>query len=83
MPETRQIVCNTGPLIALIAGVGDLSFLKDIYSRVIVPYEVCREILEENAARFGAAHFQTIDWMDKRTTPTSINTFSSHLLLFF
>ncbi len=27
MPETETIVINTGPLIALIAGYGDLSFL--------------------------------------------------------
>jgi predicted nucleic acid-binding protein len=80
MFETRQIVCNTGPLIALIAGVGNLGFLKDIYSRVIVPCEVCREILEENATRFGANIFQTTEWLDKRTSPTSISSFLSNAL---
>jgi predicted nucleic acid-binding protein len=44
MPETESIVINTGPLLALIAGYGDLSFLKKIYKRVLVPFEVCREI---------------------------------------
>jgi len=38
MPETESIVINTGPLLALIAGYGDLSFLKKIYKRVLVPF---------------------------------------------
>jgi predicted nucleic acid-binding protein len=38
MPKTKSIVINTGPLLALIAGYGDLSFLKKIYQRVLVPF---------------------------------------------
>ena len=41
MPETEKLVINTGPLLALIAGVGDLSLLKLLYKRVLVPFEVC------------------------------------------
>jgi len=40
MPETEKLVINTGPLLALIAGVGDLSLLKLLYKRVLVPFEV-------------------------------------------
>jgi hypothetical protein len=28
MPETEELVINTGPLLALIAGVGNLSLLE-------------------------------------------------------
>jgi hypothetical protein len=28
MPETEELVINTGPLLALIAGIGDLSLLE-------------------------------------------------------
>jgi predicted nucleic acid-binding protein len=40
MPESA-IVINTGPILALIAATGDLSLLPKLYSRVIVPREVC------------------------------------------
>jgi len=39
MPETNKIVINTGPLLALIAGLGDLKILNSLYEQVVVPYE--------------------------------------------
>jgi hypothetical protein len=30
MPETKEIVINTGPLLALTAALGDLSFLNSL-----------------------------------------------------
>ncbi len=47
MPETDKIVINTGPILALIAGLGDLNVLNSLYKRVVVPYEVCEEIMLE------------------------------------
>ena len=44
MPETEELVINTGPLLALIAGIGDLSLLESLYKRVLVSFEVCQEI---------------------------------------
>ena len=35
----KLIVINTGHLIALIAGLGDLDILKRTYEGVIVPYK--------------------------------------------
>jgi len=43
MPETQEIVINTGPIIAIVAALGNLSVLQ-IYQRVWVPLEVCQEI---------------------------------------
>jgi len=40
MPETKELVINTGPLLALIASIGDLSLLEQLYKRVLVPFEV-------------------------------------------
>jgi predicted nucleic acid-binding protein len=41
MPEkTKTLVINTGPIIALVAALGNLSILKELYKKVIVPYEV-------------------------------------------
>ena len=46
MPKTDKIVINTGPILALIAGLGNLNVLNSLYKRVVVPYEVCEEINE-------------------------------------
>ena len=53
MPETEKLVINTGPLLALIAGVGDLSLLELLYKRVLVLFEVCQEIEAGGASGFG------------------------------
>ena len=53
MPESA-IVINTGPIIALIAATGDLSLLPKLYSRVVVPREVCDELLANGGTMFGA-----------------------------
>jgi predicted nucleic acid-binding protein len=53
MPEKgKELVINTGPLIALAAAMGDLSILEELFSRVIVPREVCDELTVDNATRF-------------------------------
>ena len=45
MPDRKEIVINTGPLIALVAAIGDLALLNGLYSRILVPFEVCSEIM--------------------------------------
>ncbi|MGK7919444.1 MAG: hypothetical protein AB4080_05485 [Trichodesmium sp.] len=41
MLKPAQIVINTSPIIALIAGLGDLEILHLLYTSVFVPFEVC------------------------------------------
>lgn len=41
MPD---FVINTGPIISLIAAVGSLDFLENLYDEVIVPLEVLNEL---------------------------------------
>ena len=36
MHETRELVINTGPILAIIAAIGDLSVLNSLYKRVLV-----------------------------------------------
>jgi predicted nucleic acid-binding protein len=40
----RDIVINTGPIIALVAATESLEWLPSLYGRIIIPYEVYREI---------------------------------------
>ena len=80
MPETESIVINTGPLLALIAGYGDLSLLKKMYKRVLVPFEVCREIEAGGAAAFGLKEFVQSDFMEKQSAPLEIVQFLKNSL---
>ncbi|MBU0716804.1 MAG: DUF3368 domain-containing protein [Planctomycetes bacterium] len=80
MPEPRELVINTGPLIALTAALGDLKLLSVLYQRVIVPLEVCDEILVQNATRYGAAEFHAASWLEKRSAATAISPFLRNVL---
>jgi len=71
MPETRAIVINTGPLIAIVAALGGLDVLK-IYKRVCVPFEVCREITGGGSNRFASVEFEAAHWLDKWQQPLSL-----------
>jgi len=62
MPNPDRIVINTSPLIALVAALGDLTILQALYQQVFVPFEVCQEILVDNATRFAATEFQMAGW---------------------
>jgi len=45
----REIVINTGPIIALVAATGSLSWMAELYESVWVPHEVHSEILAGGA----------------------------------
>ena len=74
MPEKgkKELVINTGPIIALVAALGDLSILKSLYSRVVVPYKVCQELTVDNASRFAVKEFQQDSWLEKPSSPIPV-----------
>jgi len=72
MPETEKVVINTGPLLALIAGIGDLSLLKLLYKRVLVSFEVCQEIEAGGASGFGMSEFRKSSFIEKWSNPLTI-----------
>ena len=57
MPDSKDIVINTGPLLAIIAAQGSLSILHDLYRQVFVPFEVKKEITGYGSSRFGVSEF--------------------------
>jgi predicted nucleic acid-binding protein len=75
MPKTEELVINTGPLLAVIEGVGDLSLLELLYKRVLVPFEVCREIEAGGATGFGVIEFRGSKSIEKRSKPLTITPF--------
>jgi predicted nucleic acid-binding protein len=80
MPDRRDIVIDTGSLIALIAALGSLNILRLLYSRVLIPPEVAREILADNATRFGAREFEQANWFERPNRPVSLPPFLANIL---
>ena len=68
MPDTPALVINTGPLIALVAALGDLSILQ-MYDRVRVPREVSQEILVGGPGQFAVAACEAAHWLQKNAAP--------------
>jgi len=73
MPETSRIVINTAPLISLVAALGDLTVLQSLYCQVLVPFEVCKEILAGGSTGFAVAEFSAASWLQKWSTPLTIS----------
>ena len=80
MHKTKEIVINTGPLLAMIASIGDLSFLEQMYKRVLVPFEVCREIEAGGSSGFGVNEFRTAEFIEKSSGPLKIPSFLRNTL---
>ena len=75
MPKASEIVINTGPVLALIAGLGNLSILDSLYRRVIVPYEVCEELLVCGLGGFGVRKFNDANFLIKFDNPATIQPY--------
>ncbi len=80
MPETKELVINTGPLLTFIAGIGDLSLLELLYKRVLVPFEVCQEIEAGRASGFGVSEFRRSSFIEKRSNLLTITPFLRNAL---
>jgi predicted nucleic acid-binding protein len=72
MPSTSQIIINTSPLIALVAAMGDLKILESLYTDVLVPFEVCQEILIGGTTGFAITEFESASWLQKQSSPLTI-----------
>lgn len=83
MPEpddavTEDLVITTGPILAITAALGDLNVLQ-VYRRVLVPLEVCQEVLTGGPTRFAVTEFEAAEWLRKQTQllnimPVLLNT---------
>ena len=61
----KSIVINTSPIIALVAGLGDLSILRHFYKSVVVTKEVADELLFSGLSNFAAKEFVTDTFLSK------------------
>ena len=72
MLEKKELVINTTPIISLIAATGSLDMLPLLYSRVWVPFEVCKEIHAGGVDGFAISEFDKLTWLHKQQQPTKI-----------
>lgn len=70
MPERKEIVISTGPLLALAAALERFSLLKDLYAAGHLPYEVFAEVRVGGSAGFAADLLQTESWLCTTDAPT-------------
>lgn len=81
MPDqSRVIVTNTTPLIALTAATGNLDVLRSLYARVIVPYEVAEEIRAGGKDAFGVDVFEQALWLEINTNPVVLPPYLENTL---
>ncbi|MCX7111226.1 MAG: DUF3368 domain-containing protein [Proteobacteria bacterium] len=73
MLETKELVINTTPILALIAAVGSLDMLPLLYRRVWVPWEVCREIQAGGSEGFAILEFERDEWLYKQNQPVTLS----------
>lgn len=72
MPDrSKIIVTNTTPLIALTAATGNLDILRQLYMRVVVPYEVAAEIKAGGKEAFGLDVFEQASATSATSTKSS------------
>lgn len=63
--ESRAVVCNSGPLIAL-AGIGQLELLRRLFGKVLVPGAVVQEVTQAGAGRVGASEIASLPWLEQQ-----------------
>ena len=80
MPDSKEIVINTSPLLALSAALGDLSVLQSLYQQVFVPFEVCQEIEKGGLSGFSVAEFKSASFLHKLDKPLIISPFLKNSL---
>ncbi len=73
MPDPKELVINTTPILALIAAVGSLDMLPLLYRRVWVHWEVCREIQAGGSEGFAILEFERDEWLHKQTQPVTLS----------
>jgi predicted nucleic acid-binding protein len=73
MPELKELVINTTPIISLIAATGALDMLPLLYSRVWVPFEVCQEIQVGGVDGFASVEFAQMNWLHKQDKPVNVS----------
>jgi hypothetical protein len=59
--------------VLALAAAGYLHVLRDLFTKVTIPYEVVQEIEAGGRTQFARDEFRTSSWMDKRSVSVSVS----------
>jgi len=76
----NRIVINTGPILALVAGFGNLEILGKLYDTVYVTNEVSSEIMIDGYNRFAAREFDDANFIIKIKEKLTISPLLRNML---
>lgn len=79
MPAPREVVINTGPLLAL-AAAGELAVLPEVFTRVWVPGEVRKEILAGGRTEFAREEILGATWLEVPREALAVSPFLRSVL---
>jgi len=71
MPEGREVICDTSPLLYLHA-IDKLDLLRSLYGSVIVPLAVVEEIAVGRRIGISSPDVDTIDWCHVMSAPAEV-----------
>lgn len=80
LDQSKVIVTNTTPLIALTAATGNLEILRTIYSKVVAPFEVMQEIKAGGKESFGLDIFEQTTWLTINEEPVVLPPYLKNTL---
>src|SRR5712664_2462350 len=72
MPAPSDLVINTGPVLAL-AAAGHLEILRELFAKVVVPFEVVQEIEAGGLTQFAREESRSAAWLDKRAGASALS----------
>ncbi len=75
MPDKKDIVINTGPLISLVAAFDSLDILQSVFKTVHVPFEVGNEIKAGGKKGFAVGQFEKDTWLKKYSEPVLLTPY--------
>jgi predicted nucleic acid-binding protein len=77
--KRREIISNTGPLIAL-ASIDRLDILNNLFEKVVVPEAVHDELLEGGPAQAGISSYQQATWIKVETLTIPLDPLLDNVL---
>jgi predicted nucleic acid-binding protein len=80
MPRIKDLVINTGPLLALAAALDTFEPLKELYSNILVPSEVDEELFAAGSEAFGLSAYTQAEFLTRISEKVNIDPFLSKIL---
>lgn len=65
------VISDSSPIMNL-AAVGQLQLLQQLYTKIVIPEAVYKEIVIEGVGRFGAVEVKEKTWFDVRSVTNTI-----------